>query len=181
MVNYFIPNLYFIDETNTPKGGQAHTPPYRNSEYSALTNFAHSLLEKISRREDGESTKSREDHISSKTKYARQTTDSGKKSWKRRKHKKKHEKRKTKHNLQECDKSGHISDLGSKVIREFTKIDPPEKTPRKAENSLDEDKNTSRSISIQKKRRRSKTGDAIKGLGLKVKQFGNFVEQEEGV
>lgn len=50
--------------------------PQKDCEYSALTNFAHSLLEKMSRKEDGESNASNNDYISGKTRGP--TTESGK-------------------------------------------------------------------------------------------------------
>lgn len=69
----------FLDAVDTPKTDQVFTPQ-DNCEYSALTNFAHSLLEKMSRREDGESTKSNDNYRSGITGQGAPTTDSGKRS-----------------------------------------------------------------------------------------------------
>lgn len=82
------------------------------------------------------------------------------------------------------NKSGNISDLGSRVIKEYHKPNPfPKASPRPpSENSVDVDNevcNSSRSLKIVMKRRRSKTGDEFKGLGLKTKQLDNFIEEQE--
>lgn len=105
----------------------------------------------------------------------------------RHKHKKHHKKSTTKNLLgageHPMDKSGNITDLGSKVIKEYYKPSAsPRPSPRPAENSVEIEKdelNTSRSIKVTMKRRRSKTGDLIQGLGLKIKQVGNFIEEQE--
>lgn len=75
-----------------------------------------------------------------------------------------------------------FSDLGSRVIKTYQKPTPPKATPRPAENSVEvdnEDQKTARSIKLDHKRRRSRTGDQIKGLAFKITQKGNFVEEEE--
>lgn len=81
------------------------------------------------------------------------------------------------------DKSGNISDLGSRVIKTYHKPNPSARPPsRVAENSMDtenEDNKTARSIKIEMKRRRSKTGDEIKGLAFKTTHVGNYVEEAE--
>lgn len=163
----------------TPTNEGDYTPKNKDWEYSALTNFAHSLLEKLSRRDDGESTKSNDNLISNKTNYNGRTTDSGKKSWKKRS---KHRRTFMKHTQKNVivdglDKSGNISDLGSRIFKMYQK---PQPSARPIENSVEVEKdaqNTARSIDIQMKRRRSKTGDQIRGLSLKDKQVGNFVDR----
>ena len=156
--------------------------PKEDSGYSALTNFAHSLLEKLSRKEEfGESTKSNDNYRSGKTGQGAPTTDSGKKSCrKHRKHRKTNFKKSTRKNLaveqMDKDKSGNISELGGRIIKNYHK---PNASPRPVENSVEvenENQKTARSIKLDHKRRRSKTGDQIKGLAFKVTHVGNFVE-----
>jgi hypothetical protein len=56
----------------------------------------------------------------------------------------------------------------------------PSPRPREGSVEVEKDADTSqRSLKIQKQRRRSRTGDEVKGLALKVRQFGNYVEEEE--
>ena len=84
--------------------------------------------------------------------------------------------------VDQFDKSGNISDLGSRVIKEFQRIEPPKIHKKEAESSVDDDKdekNTSRSINVKVRRRRSKTGDLVKGLGLTTKQVDNYFDEEE--
>eukprot|EP00345_Euplotes_harpa_P012256 CAMPEP_0168353238 /NCGR_PEP_ID=MMETSP0213-20121227/23121_1 /TAXON_ID=151035 /ORGANISM="Euplotes harpa, Strain FSP1.4" /LENGTH=76 /DNA_ID=CAMNT_0008364789 /DNA_START=67 /DNA_END=294 /DNA_ORIENTATION=+ len=69
----------------------------------------------------------------------------------------------------ENDKSGNISDLGSKLIREFQKFEPSkisskEFGPRNSKTE-DEHKEESKKVGTVEKRRRSKTGDIVMGLG----------------
>lgn len=60
------PLTHFIDKA-TPSQDKSSTPHNKDFEESALTHFAHSLLEKISRKGDGTSTKSNDNYISNKT------------------------------------------------------------------------------------------------------------------
>lgn len=87
--------------------------------------------------------------------------------------------------INEWDKSGNISDLGSRIMKGYFKPNAsPRPSPRPWEGSVEVEKdadNTQRSIKIQKQRRRSRTGDEVKGLALKVRQFGNFVEEDSNV
>mmetsp|Transcript_27116 Transcript_27116/g.27011 ORF Transcript_27116/g.27011 Transcript_27116/m.27011 type:complete len:178 (-) Transcript_27116:17-550(-) len=67
---------------------EANTPINREVEESALTQFAHSLLEKLSRKGDGTSTKSNDNYFSNKTGEKDASPDGQKKSCKKKKHKK---------------------------------------------------------------------------------------------
>ena len=138
-------------------------------ENSALTHFAYSLLEKLSKKGDGTSTKSNDNHISGKTGYGAPTPDSqNHKSCKHRhKHKHKHKKRKEKEKLEKqwTMKPREISVKKSGM-------------PNDGSWELNEAMNTCKSIKATMKRRRSKTGDEVKGLALKARQFGNFIEEE---
>lgn len=167
------------------------TPSGYNLENSVLTNFAHSLLEKFSRKDGPESIKSNDNYISNKTNNNDPTTESGKKSCKGR-HKHRHKKRKHKKSdnttemqivpADELNKSGNISDLGSRILKGYykPKVLCPSPRPMEASVEVEKDaKNTARSIKLNKSRRRSRTGDQIMGLGLKDKQVGNFVDKED--
>ena len=70
--------LYFPIDQNSGTNDDANYSP-ANIENSVLTNFAHSLLEKMSRRGNESSTNTNDHHMSN---YADPTTESGKKSCK---------------------------------------------------------------------------------------------------
>jgi hypothetical protein len=69
--------IYQIDQ-NSGTNDDANFSP-ANLENSILTNFAHSLLEKMSRKGNESSTNTNDNHVSN---YADPTTESGKKSCK---------------------------------------------------------------------------------------------------
>lgn len=104
------------------------------------------------------------------------------KSCKKRRHH--HQKKSTNKQIvvDQFDKSGNISDLGSRVIKEFQKIEPPRLSIREVDNSVEvesNDEKSARSKNAVVKRRRSKTEDIVKGLGLMSKQVGNFLNEDE--
>lgn len=155
---------------------------------SALTNFAKSMLDRMMHQKDDAEKSTNKDYISHITgtndadEYGA-TTESQKRSTKKRpKHKKccKSKRKKTEDILMH---TGNISELGSK-----NRFDPKKSALSKqpirnaSQTSLDAEndaKDTSRTIIVKPKRRRSRTNDYIKGIALMEKHVDNFVEPDD--
>mmetsp|Transcript_2244 Transcript_2244/g.2626 ORF Transcript_2244/g.2626 Transcript_2244/m.2626 type:complete len:194 (+) Transcript_2244:537-1118(+) len=158
------------ENDTSSKEPKANTPINKEVENSALTHFAYSLLEKLSKKGDGTSTKSNDNQVSGKTAgYANPPESQKNKSCKRKHRKTGHRKKKKKRTEDECSsKTGNISSIKKSGMR----------LPKDGSCELEEVLNTCKSIKATMVRRRSKTGDEIKGLALKARQFGNFIEEE---
>lgn len=149
------------DKQVESKEVKANTPIHKKIEESTLTHFAHSLLEKMSRKGDGTSTKSnRTPDSNSKSK---------KKSWKRKHHHKKSQRRRT----------VMKEDFGDSQMKAEEFSLKKSKKPKDSSLELGGAVNTWKSIKSNIGRRRSKTGVEIKGIALNDKHYGNFVVDEE--
>jgi hypothetical protein len=181
--------ILFIGEESIHEETKANTPNYDDNDKSTIQMISKSLVGKSSRRDDLASTNNNENYISGKTGIDNPTTESAKKSWKRRRKHRKNNKTKIKtlfppHDDGENNKSGNISDLGAHIIKEFQKFNSNTNNHpgSPSENSVDvenEANKTSQDIDIAMRKRRSNTGDQIKGLGLKSMWYDNFIAEHE--
>jgi hypothetical protein len=179
--------ILFIGEESIHKDTKTNTPNYDDNDKSTIQMISNTLVGKSSTRDDIASTNNNENYISGKTGIDNPTTES-KKSWKKRRNHHKHNKKTNLKNLlppqddDENNKSGNISDLGAHIMKEFQKFNnnTKEHPGAPSEYSLEnEANNTSQDIDITTKKRRSNTGDQIKGLGLKSMWYDNFIAEHE--